>query len=428
MTKLARLEDRADLQISIVLLASWAAITIAAKWGNWPPDLSALFMAGHFWSMEDFGQVYAAPPAFFGAGVESWALEIERLGFGGETFFPFVYPPIWAALAAPLAKTLGPAGFFNAFYVFHVSLIALSVVLSYRLIRPPVPLTLWCLICCVLLYISLIASSALFHNQLQITVTFLIILAFERYKKGASITAGIALGLAAALKITPAALGLIFLLDKDIRAALSTAATGLVLLALSLAVAGPEMHMTFLSRIGVISEQIALMHVNWNIESGLFQLWALSSGTVLHTLPEMPNMAVREPLWVSISTKALLILGAALVLWQTRNLSFENRLRTRPFGLLLILTLCAPLGWSHHYLPVLLLLPALLTFMAPVRAIILLAAFGGLTSLPVFSILMDYGQSVHLQALVSIATLIAAFLLFFAKPLTFPAQDRSRAI
>jgi len=41
---------------------------------------------------------------------------------------------------------------------------------------------------------------------------------------------------------------------------------------------------------------------------------------------------------------------------------------------------------------------------------------------------MDYGQSVHLQALVSIATLIAAFLLFFAKPLTFPAQDRSRAI
>jgi len=336
-----------------------------------------LFMAGHFWSMGQFEQVYAAPPAFFGAGVESWATEIERLGFGEEIFFPFVYPPIWAAMAAPLAKTLGPAGFFNAFYVFHVTLIALSVVLAYRLIRPPVPLTLWCVISCVLLYISLIASSALFHNQLQITVTFLIILAFERYKNGASITAGIALGLAAAIKITPAALGLIFLLDKDIRAALSTAVTGLAVLALSFLIAGPEMHATFMSRIGTIAEQIALMHVNWNIESGLFQLWALLSGTELHTLPEMPNMPVKEP----------------------RNLSFENRLRTRPFGLLLIMTLCAPLGWSHHYLPVLLLIPALLTFMPPVRAIILLAAFGGLTSLPVFSILMDYGQSVHLQAL-----------------------------
>lgn len=422
MANLSRLEDRADLQISLVLLASWVAITITSNWGNWPPDLSALFMAGHFWSTGQESLIYAAPDSFFGPGVESWANEFARLGHEGEVFFPFVYPPIWAAIAAPLAKSLGPTGFFNAFFCVHIFMIAGSILLAYRLIRPPVPMVLWCVISCGLLLLSLIASSALFHNQLQITVTFLIILSFERYKSGAFLTAGIALGIAAAIKITPAALGLIFLFDRNFKAAIATAITGFAMLALSYMVAGPELHAEFLARINQISGQIAVMHVNWNIEAYLIQLKTLIAGPPLHNLELTPNMAVPKPHWIGIVSKLVLIAGIVLVFFQTRHLSSENKLRVRPFGLLLALTLCAPLGWSHHYLPVLLLIPAVLTFMPPIRALTVLTLFGAATSLGAFSMVKPFGTQVHSQAMLNISVMIVVFLIFFARPLTFDQE------
>ena len=425
MANLSRLEDRADLQISLVLMASWAAITITANWGNWPPDLSALFLAGHFWSSGQYDLVYAAPDGFFGPGVQSWADELARLGHGGETFFPFVYPPIWAALAAPLAQTLGPTGFFNTFYVIHILMIAASVLLAYRVVRPPVPLVLWCVLSCALLYLSLIAVSAIYHNQLQIMVTFLIILSLERYSSGASITAGIALGLAAAIKISPAALGLIFLLDRDIRAAVATAVTGGLLLALSLLIAGPELHQEFLARVREISSQIAVMHVNWNIEAYLLQLHALVTGTPLHGPQAIDNFATPEPLWVTIATKVILVAGVALVVARTRGLPRQDALRIRPLGLMMVLTLCGPLGWSHHYLTILILLPGVLTFLQPIRAVAILVIIAGLTSLGVFSLVKPLGVQVHAQALFCTTVLLAIFALFFARPLQFHVVQRT---
>ena len=421
MTDLTRLEDRADLQISIVLLASWAAISLSVNWGNWPPDLSALFMAGHFWAEGRPELIYAAPEGFFGPGVESWASELEKLGHEGESFFPFVYPPIWAVVAAPLTEILGAKNFFNLFYSIHVVMIAACIWLSYRLIRPPVPLVVWCVISCGLLLLSIISKSALYHNQLQIMVTFLIILSFERYRAGASKSAGIALGLAAALKITPAALGIIFLMDRDAKAASATATTGILLLALSYLVAGPELHSDFLATLSEISSQTALMHVNWNLEALLVQLKTLAIGPPLHNLNLTPNMAIDEPLWVSVLAKGIGLGLAVLVLIRTHGMSKADALRLRPFGLILAMTLAAPLGWSHHYLPILLLIPALLTFMPPVRAIAMLALFGGLTSLGAFSLIKPYGTVVHAQALLNIAVMLAVFALFFARPARFRA-------
>ncbi len=427
MTNLSRLEDRADLQISIVLLASWAAITLSVNWGNWPPDLSAFYMAGHFWGTGQYDLIYAAPEKFFGPPVDSWTQEVARLGHPDEIFFPYIYPPIWAAVIAPLAKALSPTEFFNLFYLIHIAMIAGAIFLAYRLIRPPVPLALWCVISCGLAYFSLISSSALYHNQLQIMVTFLIILSLERYASGALITAGIALGIAAAIKVTPAALGIIFLLDRSYRPAIVTAITGLALLALSYLIAGPELHREFFANIGIISEQVAVMRVNWNLESFLLQMSALLTGTQLLSLEGIPPERLMdaldhpqvEPLWIAITTKLLLIAGTALVLLRTHALSPLNAMRLRPLGLILVMTLCAPLGWSHHYLPVLILLPAVLTFMAPVRAISLMIIFGGLSSLGVFALLRIEGSQIHYPALLNIILLLSVFALFFARPLHF---------
>ncbi len=416
MANLNRLEDRADLQISIVLLASWAAISVSSNWGNWPPDLSALFMAGHLWANDMSNLIYAAPDGFFGPPVESWQTEFAGLGHPNESFFPFVYPPIWAWLAAPLAEAFGPIGFFNFFYVIHILMIATSVVLAFRIIRPTVPLALWCVLICALLLISLISTSALFHNQLQITVTFLILLSFERYRSGAYLAAGIALGLAAAIKITPAVLGIIFLLDRQVRPALATAATGLAHLGLSLAVAGPDLHGEFLHRVGEISERIAIMHVNWNIEALLFQIQAFATGSEILPDSSIANTAVLEPRWIGFFTKVFLVGAVVLVLWCTHRTADSLRLPIRLMGLTLALNLGAPLAWSHHYLTVLLLSPMILVLLRPVRAIAILAIYGGLGSLTVFSLLNNISQTVHLSAVLNTCMHIGALVFLVLTP------------
>jgi len=311
-------------------------------------------------------------------------------------------------------------------------MMAASIFLAYRLIRPPIPLALWCVISCGLAYISLISSSAFYHNQLQITVTFLIILSLERYASGALVTAGIALGIAAAIKVTPAALGIIFLLDRNYRPAVVTAITGLSLLALSYLIAGPALHAEFLGHIKTISEQVVVMRVNWNLETYLLQLSAMLTGTPLLSLEGIPpeqlidamDHTQPEPFWITITTKILFLAGIALVLFRTHNLSPLNAMRLRPFGLILVMTLCAPLGWSHHYLPVLILLPAILTFMPPVRAIALLVIFGGLTSLGIFAFLRIEGSQIHYQALLNISLLLVTFAIFFTRPVKFIDQTQ----
>jgi len=370
MTNLSRLEDRADLQISIVLLASWVAILVSANWGNWPPDLSALYMAGHFWSTGQYDLIYASPEKFFGVGVQSWADELTRLGYPDEVFFPYIYPPLWAALASPLAQALSPPAFFNLFYVIHISMIAASIFLTYRLIKPPVPLALWCVVSCFLAYLSMLSSTALFHNQLQITVTFLIILSLERY--GAS----------------------------------------------------------------AMSEQVVIMRVNWNLESFLFQVSSLITGVPLIDPAKLPAELLAspldhtqpEPFWITIFTKVVLIAAIALVLFRTHGLNRLDRLRLRPIGLLLAMTMCAPLGWSHHYLPVLMLLPVILTFVAPLRAIALLLAFASVTSIGVFELVHLQNTQIHFNAMFNTAILMATFALFFARPKSFISKQPSKML
>ena len=426
MAGLSRLEDRADLQITIILLVSWAAITIAGYWDEWPPDLAGLYLAGHSYANGNFDLVYAAPDGFFGPSVESWTKLAAELGHPGESFFPFVYPPIWAALAAPLTQMLSPLDFFNLFYVIHITMMALSVVLTYRIIRPETPMVVWSAISCAMLFISLIATLALHHNQLQITVTFFILLAIERYSAGKSVYAGMALAIAAAIKITPALLGLIFLLDRDFRAAITTAVAGLALLALSFIVAGPQLHWIFIERVNEISEAIAVMRVNNALEAFIYQIGTFLSGTAVTSTERYPDFATPEPLWVSIPTKLAFIAGLALVVWRTWNLNLQDRLRMLPLGIILITTLCAPLAWNHHYLPVLFLLPVALVLFRPARAIVFLAAIMALTSISVFVFLAHQSTSMHLQAVVNTGLMIAVFALFYGPKIVMWKKPKTR--
>ena len=121
--------------------------------------------------------------------------------------------------------------------------------------------------------------SALLLGQTQILVFFLCLLAFERYIAGAFFAAGVALALAACLKITPAAFALIFLFDRNGRALAAFMVSGMVMLALSYAVAGPELHLTYLSHLRTISAYIYASFFAFSFETFLFEIWNAVRGT-----------------------------------------------------------------------------------------------------------------------------------------------------
>jgi len=384
-----------DIGLSLSCLAIWAIATLIQHWNTWPPDLSALYIAARLYASDQPALIYAALN-----NLPAWAPELAALNRPDAATFPYLYPPIWAALAAPLS-TLPPEQVFNGVYIIHIVMIAASVILAFRITSPHIPLYIWTIISVLLLSTSLIATLALYHNQLHITVTFLALLAFERYKSGAMIAAGTALALAAAIKILPALLGLIFILDKGYRAATTTAILGLALLALSVGLAGPALHLDFVNSLKTVASTVSIEPINWNLQSFLVQLRSLATHTPL-TAPPLGVLRIDTALWLSIATYGFLIAALALLIWRTTPKS-----PWRLVGLSLILTLTGPLAWIYHYLIILLMLPMVTAHMRPATALALLAAFGWLTSVQAFAWASGVSHNIHGQAMLGTATMIA---------------------
>lgn len=195
-----------DIRLAALMLILWAGATVWLQWGHWPEDLSALYVAGHLWQSGHSQLIYAAPEGFFGGAADSWGPVLRDLGIADRTVFSYVYPPLWAALLAPLTDALGPQGFANAVSLIQVPILAASVPLAARLLRPAaMPLAVWTLLGLFALAFSVQSYLALWHNQPSITVAFLVLVAFVCAVEDRPVAAGAALALAAAVKLTPAA-------------------------------------------------------------------------------------------------------------------------------------------------------------------------------------------------------------------------------
>ncbi len=427
MTGQEKHNARADVLVAVLIAVLWFCLTLPSFWNTWPPDLSAMYFAGHFYNTGNLDGVYAAPTGFFGPDFPAtWSDYMTALGASEEVVFPFVYPPIWAALVAPFTAWVPPYAFFNTILVFHLALIAASTFLTYRIARPALPLAVWVGVSCVLLLFSQISTSAIFHNQAQIFVAFLTILSVERLLAGRSFQAGAVLALAASLKLSPIFLCLIFILEKDWRALAATLIVGGALGLMSLGVAGFDLHTVFVARLAEISSQIAVMKVNYNLEALLAELSTLVglieaktdvNGAIL-------DYAIGEPLWVTILVWASLVAGAYAVIVRTQNLRQGKRVLLRLNGLLIVLTLCAPLGWTHHYLATLLLLPSLLVLQSALAAFLGMGVFAVSTSVWAFITLTDIAVPVHINVLVGVSAIILLLALFMLAPSRTPVVDQ----
>ncbi|MGB3176406.1 MAG: glycosyltransferase family 87 protein [Albidovulum sp.] len=380
-----------DRWLAALFVAIWALVTSFQQWGHWPEDLSAIYVAGWLWNTGQFDLIYDFPSGFFGGAAESWEPVIAGLGIGAdEPVFPYVYPPIWAVLFSQITAIAGPRSFANAVTVIHILMLAASVLLAGRIMRPSgMPRWVWAAIGTVILSISIQAYLAIWHSQPTITVTFLTLLAFERMLAGRGGTAGAVLALAAAIKLIPAAFALLFLLDRQYRALFVFMLVGGALGLLSILLAGWPLHAQFLHSLGAVSDTGYLIAINISLKPAL-----LAVGSVLGFLP-MPDPDLSQivytrsvPVWLAPS---LLVAALGLIIAFSRLLSRQGSARLYGLGaivLSVIVALFGPLGWHHYYVLPMLLLPGLLTDRAAryVLAVIFLSSltpvFGYIGILP----------------------------------------------
>jgi len=406
-----QIERRADT-LAVVAAVFAALYLVLIHWNVWAVDFSALYFAGQFFGAGDLAQVYAAPPEVIGIQMPpAWVAAVAAVGHGGEQTYPFIYPPWVAAVMAPVAR-FDPQAAMNLNLVVNVALVLGSILLARRIIGAAIALGTWMLISLALLVPGVPLMSALLLGQTQILVFFLCLLAFERYIAGAFFAAGVALALAACLKITPAAFALIFLFDRNGRALAAFMVSGMVMLALSYAVAGPELHLTYLSHLRTISAYIYASFFAFSFETFLFEIWNAVRGTApLHIDNEY---IFAKPGWISVmSTLGLLI--ATFVLWRvTQRVDHRRRTGAQLLGLALIVAIFAPLGWAHYYLLALFLLPGVLVVMPLRRAMTLLQIVWVTLSVPFQSLFFDVALPFYPQILIMVPVFLAALVALLA--------------
>jgi hypothetical protein len=347
-----------DAWIAMAILGVWLLVALVRQWNHWPEDLSAVYIAGFLWQTGQPELIYAAPEHFFGGHAPSWTPTLLDLGGPDAVTFPYIYPPIWAVLIAPLTRMTDVLGFANAVSLIQFPMLVASILLAARLFRPAaMPLWLWALIGAATLSLSIQSQLTLGLNQPTITVVFLILLSFERMQSGQPVAAGAALAIAAAIKISPVFLAVVFVIDRQYRAFAAFVIVGAILGLMSLFLAGIDMHREFLSALSLPAENTLLSVTNISLKPAILAIMSMVGYGEPMDITRRLIIMNDVPTWlVSLSSLAGLAYCVP-VLYALRRWPSAERRVLMLLVLSIIIPLTGPLGWLHYYLLPMFLLP-----------------------------------------------------------------------
>ncbi|MBO0856781.1 MAG: DUF2029 domain-containing protein, partial [Nocardia sp.] len=274
---------------------------------------------------------------------------------------PFIYPPFAAIALAPFAfLAWHPAEI--SFFAVSTAATAITLYLVARRVwgSGGTEVVLWASACA--LPIGLLLEPV--HSTLdfgQINLVLMVLVAADCLAVRTRWPRGVLVGIAAAIKLTPAAFVLYFLVKRDYRAAAVAAVTGAVATGLAFALLPKESMRYWFDGMGNVSGLSgSAFRTNQSIQGVLARL----------RVPEPAFTAV----WVVLSL-ALLVLVVIAMRRTLTDPALDHPALALSFNAIFTL-LVSPISWSHHWV-----------WIAPA----LLAAVGFATRLPRRRALIWYG-------------------------------------
>ncbi len=363
----------------ILLIAVFLALThlLIVPASN---DLAALWLAGEFLREGRPDLVYPADTALFTMlPPPEWFARQAARGNPGDVF-PYLYPPLWAALAAATGRATDLATVRLVAGWLNPALLAGCLILAHRIARPRVAQEIWLIAGLAFLMLTSVGLIALGQDQPQILVAFLTLLAIERSEAGAPRTAGAALALAAALKLFPALLAIVWLATGKRRATMAFLLAGTALALASVALAGWPLHRDFLRVIRVVSATGLVTNLSYSFDGLVAQLFLADHVQFIRSPARDPALGIRAG-WNVVARPAVVgLIGIGL---QAATLAFAIRALRRArepaaraaawAAALTFLAFFGPVGWSYYYIAPAAFLPLLIDRFGTLRGLILLA-------------------------------------------------------
>ena len=361
--------------LAVVLALACSAALFWFLCGGKPlsADLRAVWNAATMLAEGRPDLVYRSEDVFTMTPPEGWLA--RAIAEGAETpVYPYLYPPLWAALLAPLTRWASFAQVSGVFAALNPILLALTLELARRAAGRPLAPVPWIALGTACLGATWIGTVALMENQPQILVAFLCVLALERHRAGAPVAAGAALALAAATKLYPAAFALFLLAAGDRRAALAFAGFGGALALASVALAGWPLHESFLDGVATLSRSVLVSNAGYSLDGLLAALglagertWIVGATTPGYfDTPFGWAVAAKPAAWALASRLGLVavVVASALAIARSRD-GTDTRIALLWAAGMAALALLSPLAWAYYFIAPMAFLPAVLAAWPP---------------------------------------------------------------
>ncbi|MEC9433332.1 MAG: glycosyltransferase 87 family protein [Pseudomonadota bacterium] len=330
----------AAVAVAAAGLVAVASLTVQALHGR-SLDLAPLFVAGRLaWAGQQAHLFVYQPLLSPEVQDEAWSAAAAAGGYR-DWLLAYVFPPVWAELFAWPAAHLDWRWFRAGFALANAGALALGCALAARLWAPPGRAMQAAAISLAVLPFAWPAACSAFFNQVQPWAALALLAALHEAERDRPARAGMLLALAGALKLTPALMGVWWLITGRWRAAGWALGAGAALFALNLAVAGIGPTRAFIDQIGRVGELLQAGGVNQSLLIPAAHLFGVS-------LPPGVGVAFAPP------GARLLAWGGALAALafaaiRLRGAGAEAR-RGRLMPVILILTSAvSPLAWTHYF-------------------------------------------------------------------------------
>lgn len=273
----------------------------------------------------------------------------------GDLALPFIYPPFGALVLTPLTAfdlfTDDQAG--NIMIVVSALLVLLCLYLVFRaLLKTAQPHAVWAVTA--VAWAGALAIEPIWLNAsfAQLNVVLMTLVVLDLVPRKRKLPQGWLIGIAAAIKIAPAAMLLYFLLRKDFRAIVTAVISGIIATAVAAAVRFDATWEYF---------TVVLLGMGTGSEFGVDSTYTSNSslkGMVMRffdTREAMDNNGLALNLiWLTLV--ALVIVAGSLIMLRLfhRGLHLDAWLVNA-----VVMLLISPVSWSHHWVWLGLLLPVL---------------------------------------------------------------------